>query len=407
MPQDPERLVKRLETSARAWNAVVEGAFPDIDQFLARVREGIERLQVFVGGRPRIRVEALLARAQMDLADSPPADRGKMAESLGGLVDHLESWLDDFNIELQTLQAQAKRTLDAGNRLSEALRPFQERSTVAPPASGGPNASTAALQKETASLRAELAELRKNLVEAEARAHVTPVSAPPQPSAREAVLEGEVQQLCAKIASLRRELAEVASRPPVVPIEVQEEVATLRVEVATLRETNDRLSHPLPGTSHERFDVIASQAFDPEGNRKQLGQILLDAGVIKTDQLIIALHEQNSSWRRHLGSILVDLGFATEENIAQALAAQLALPYVDLRMDPPSDAALGLISRQLAIHHTCIPVRVTSESLTVAMANPLDLVSMDDLRLAAGRNVMPVVATAGQIRQTIREHYLV
>lgn len=405
MPEDPERLVKKLETSARAWNAVVDGAFPDIDQFLARVREGIERLQAFVGGRPRIRVEALLTRAQMDLAGSSPGDRGNVAGSLGGLVEHLESWLDDFNIELQTLQAQAKRTLDAGNRLADALRPFQEKPVPAIPSV--PSANTVAAQQETTALRAEISDLRKQLAAAEARAQVKPALAPPERSAREAALEGEVQQLCAKVASLRRELADAVSRPPVVPLNVQEELATLRVEVATLRETNERLSRPLPGTSRERFDVIASQAFDPEGNRKQLGQILLDAGVIKTDQLMIALHEQNSSWRRHLGSILVDLGFATEENIAQALAAQLALPYNDLRLDPPSDAALGLVSRQLAIHHTCIPVRVTSDALTVAMANPLDLVSMDDLRLAAGRTVMPVVATASQIRQAIREYYLV
>ena len=408
MAQESDVFIKKIEQTARSWNAVVDGAFPDVQQFLARVREGVERIEQFVRSRPRVRVDTLLARAQKDLAGSPPENREQVAQSLGGLVEHLESWFDDFNIELQTLQAQARRTLDAGNRLNNALRPFlesapEEKASARVPVTAG--SDPAPLKAEIDALKKCNEELRQQLSQAEARAAAA-LQLPPVPTVREKELEEQAQQLEARIAVLRGDLADALVRARTLPPDVQEELATLRMEVASLRETNERLSLPLPGTSRERFEVIASQAFDQEGKRKQLGQILVDAGVVKPEQVEIALYEQQSSWRRHLGAILVDLGFASEENIAHALAAQLALPFADLRREHPSEAALGLVTRQLALHHTCIPLRVTADAVTIAMANPLDLVAIDDLRLAVGRNVLPLVATAGQIRQAIREQYL-
>lgn len=134
--------------------------------------------------------------------------------------------------------------------------------------------------------------------------------------------------------------------------------------------------------------------------------ILVKAGVITNGQLDDALREQRSAWNRHLGALLVDLGYASEEVIAQTLAAQTGLPYEHLSPDRIERAAAKLVSAQIAQHHTCMPVRLEGERIVVAMANPLDLVAQEDLRLASGMEVDVVVSTATAIRNTLRRIHL-
>ncbi|HNR30047.1 MAG TPA: hypothetical protein PKI11_04080 [Candidatus Hydrogenedentes bacterium] len=376
---------------------MVSGAYPDIERALGNTAEAIRRLEQWARRRPKLDPERL--RQRTSAGSAPDGD----AEAAAALREGL----GDFQIEVATLEAQAKRALESGAHLIRALKPLCGEEPPAQTVSSSRDvpASSDALAEENAALRAEAARLRREIIEAQARP--TPLKAATEPSLREHDLEAEVERLRAKLAELHHDLAHVREAPAALPADVQEELATLRVEAAALRETNERLRRPLPGSSDERFDVIASQAFDPEGRRKLLGQILVDAGVIRNEHLEIALYEQHSSWRRHLGAILVDLGFASEEDIAHALAAQLALPFIDLRMEHVSEQALALVSRQLAIHHTCIPLRINTAGITIAFANPHDLVALDDLRLATGRPVQPVVATAGQIKYAIREHYLI
>lgn len=382
MPQDAD-LPDRLETSACTWNAVVEAVYAEIERSLRDAGDVISRLMQPVRHRPKLAANRLRENA-------PGA-----AEDACGQLSSIQEILGDYQIEAEALRAQALRALDSAQRLANSLKPFRNCLAGAPAAPAG--GETAALRAENARLRSELEQVRTKT------AAQPPVAAPSQ---RERELEAAVESSRMALEECRRELAHLRAAPAL-PVHVQEELATLRVEVATLRETNERLRRPVPGTSVERFEVIASQAFDTEGQRKMLGQILVDAGIIKEEHLEIALYEQQSSWRRHLGAILVDLGFATEENIAHALAAQLALPFVDLRKEQMSENALALVGRNLAIHHTCFPLRLSKEGLRLAIANPLDLVALDDLRLAAGCAILPVVATAGQIKQAIRENYLV
>lgn len=355
---------ERLKTAAGAWNALVKDAFPEIERSLKDAADAIARLAQSARQNPRLDLNRL-----KEMTSAYGVSKLGLAEDASEQLVSMRDVLGDFQIEAETLRAQALRALGSAQRLASALKPFRD---LLAPATSGP-------------------------------AQATPAAPSSQ---REQELEATVERLRAALEDCRRELSDLrAAAPGPLPVNVQEELATLRVEVATLRETNERLRRPLPGTSDERFEVIASQAFDTEGQRKMLGQILVDAGVIKDEHLEIALHEQQSSWRRHLGAILVDLGFATEENIAHALAAQLALPFIDLRKEHISEEAVALVGRHLAIHHTCIPLRVSNEGLRLAIANPLDLVALDDLRLATGRNIQPVVATAGQIKQVIRERY--
>src|SRR2546428_9345784 len=129
--------------------------------------------------------------------------------------------------------------------------------------------------------------------------------------------------------------------------------------------------------------------------RKRIGDILVETGVISAQQLTEALARQRRT-RERLGRILVEQKVATEKQIAQALAAQLDLPLVNLasaRIDPK---AVKLVPEALARKRRVLPLVLEGEHLVIAMADPLDVYAVDDVGIAAHRPVKAGVAGRGQ-----------
>src|SRR2546426_4658182 len=125
--------------------------------------------------------------------------------------------------------------------------------------------------------------------------------------------------------------------------------------------------------------------------RKRIGDILVETGVLSAQQLTEALARQRRT-RERLGRILVEQKVATEKQIAQALAAQLDLPLVNLasaRIDPK---AVKLVPEALARKRRVLPLVLEGEHLVIAMADPLDVYAVDDVGIAAHRPVKAVVA---------------
>ena len=138
--------------------------------------------------------------------------------------------------------------------------------------------------------------------------------------------------------------------------------------------------------------------------RKRIGDILLETGIITPQQLAEALAQQRRT-RERLGRVLVDQGAASEKQIAQALAAQLDLPLVALsstRLDPN---AVKLIPEILARKRRVVPLRLDGGQLIVAMADPLDVFALDDVGIAARRPVKPVVAVESEVMAAIERAY--
>src|SRR2546422_1780648 len=128
-----------------------------------------------------------------------------------------------------------------------------------------------------------------------------------------------------------------------------------------------------------------------KAQRKRIGDILVETGVISAQQLTEALARQRRT-RERLGRILVEQKVATEKQIAQALAAQLDLPLVNLasaRIDPK---AVKLIPEALARKRRLLPLVLDGDHLVIAMADPLDVYAVDDVGIAAHRPVKAVVA---------------
>jgi type IV pilus assembly protein PilB len=135
---------------------------------------------------------------------------------------------------------------------------------------------------------------------------------------------------------------------------------------------------------------------------KQLGQILIEQGLIDDEQLEQALEEHRKT-PKSLGRVLIDLGLIKESDLVRALAEQVGLEFVDLA-DYPVDAALTtLLPDSLARRYRAIPIGERDGKLLVAMSDPANVYALDDIRTITGRDVQPMVATAADVEQAIQK----
>ena len=125
---------------------------------------------------------------------------------------------------------------------------------------------------------------------------------------------------------------------------------------------------------------------------KQLGDILLEEGLVTEGQLMAALDEQ-ASRGESLGRVLVEIGMLTEAQLVQALARLVGMDFVDLTEYPVDRAAVAMLPGAVCRRYTVLPVGFADGALLMAMANPGNVVAVDDARTISGRQVRPVVAT--------------
>ena len=144
--------------------------------------------------------------------------------------------------------------------------------------------------------------------------------------------------------------------------------------------------------------------------RKKLGEILVESGLLDDLQLRSALGHQRDHGGR-LGEVLVKEGFASEDEIAECLAAQLDLPRMDLFESGVEPAAARLLPVEMAERHEVLPVRLEGEEgergafVWVAMSDPTNLIALDEVQFRTGKRVRPVVVTATQARAAIEHAY--
>lgn len=182
--------------------------------------------------------------------------------------------------------------------------------------------------------------------------------------------------------------------------EAHQQIVELRAEVESLRKGTVVVSgEPAAG------GMLSLDPADPGFTRLRLGQMLQRSGIVTAEHIEAALAAKKKAPQKPLGAILVELGFTDEAMIAKVLASQLNLPYVELDQRAIDPAAAALIPAKLARHHVCIPISVERGQLLVAMANPLDLIALEDLEIATRRRVDPVIATPTAIGNAIAQHY--
>lgn len=139
---------------------------------------------------------------------------------------------------------------------------------------------------------------------------------------------------------------------------------------------------------------------------KQLGDLLIERGVITAQQLeqALAVQRQNGGL---IGEILVEMKFARGEDIAQALTAQYGFPYLPLANYDIDPEIIGIIPGRVARQYLLIPIDKIGNNLTVAMANPLNVQAIEDVELLSACNVQVFVSTSADIKRAIEKYYAV
>jgi len=137
--------------------------------------------------------------------------------------------------------------------------------------------------------------------------------------------------------------------------------------------------------------------------RKMIGEFLAEVGLINEGQLKEALQEQQETGER-LGQILVKKGFLTEQQLLESLEYMLGVPHVQISKIRIDQEAVKLIDPKLIRSHRILPISRENNVLTLAMANPLNQQAIDDVRLASGMNVVPVLANERELDIAIRQY---
>jgi type IV pilus assembly protein PilB len=139
----------------------------------------------------------------------------------------------------------------------------------------------------------------------------------------------------------------------------------------------------------------------PRGQRVRLGELLLGEGLVTEDQLMLALDEQKRSGER-LGRILVDSRIITESQLVRALAKHYGIEFLDLEEMTVDLTAARLVKEAFARRYQALGVAWEDDGrLVVAMANPSDVLALDDIRSLTGHDLKPVMAEPGQLGRAI------
>lgn len=137
---------------------------------------------------------------------------------------------------------------------------------------------------------------------------------------------------------------------------------------------------------------------------KKLGNLLISGNKISQKQLEEALKTQRATGNK-LGEELVDKGYLTEEDIIEVLEFQMGIPHVDLEKYFIDPDVVNLVSETLARKYILIPIKKNRGSLTVAMADPLNLFAIDDVKIATGLDVTPVISIRKDILDSIEQYF--
>jgi type IV pilus assembly protein PilB len=142
----------------------------------------------------------------------------------------------------------------------------------------------------------------------------------------------------------------------------------------------------------------------PKKTEKPLGQILVERGVITLEQLQLALASQDKEGGL-IGEVIVKLGFAKEEEIAHCLSLQFGFPYLPLENYEVSKEIVNLIPKNVAAHYCLVTLDKIGATLTIAIANPLNVQAIEDLEDLTHCDIQIFVSTPSDIRKAIDKFY--
>ncbi len=136
----------------------------------------------------------------------------------------------------------------------------------------------------------------------------------------------------------------------------------------------------------------------------KLGEILVRENLISSQQLREALEHQRTHGGR-LGSSLVNLGLISDDVITAVLSRQYGVPSINLDLFQIEKDTIKLISQEVALKYSVLPISKVGATLTLAMADPTNVFAMDDIKFMTGLNIEPVIASEASLIAAIGKYY--
>ena len=136
------------------------------------------------------------------------------------------------------------------------------------------------------------------------------------------------------------------------------------------------------------------------------GDVFVEEGLVTPYQLQLAVNKQvEMGGNDPIARVMVDMGLITERDRVFCTGKVWDIPFADLGIDKPVIDALRLLTPQFAKRHKVLPLSVDDEIFRVAMANPLDVFVIDELRMTTGREVQPLIAVEEDLMTALGDYY--
>lgn len=180
----------------------------------------------------------------------------------------------------------------------------------------------------------------------------------------------------------------------------------LDVQKTTKKKLGDTLVDLGYLTVSQMSTLLTQQIKSKTGTqRKRLGDILIETKIITQEQLNQALQTQKEK-KGKLGQILIDLGFVTKDQITEGISEKLKVPVISCAEYEISSELQALINKETAEKHMLIPLEKKGTTLIIAMADPLDYQSIDELSFKTGLKITPLISYDWAILKAIEKNYL-
>lgn len=138
----------------------------------------------------------------------------------------------------------------------------------------------------------------------------------------------------------------------------------------------------------------------------RLGDLLVSSGMITDKQLDEALAIQKSSGKGHrLGTVLIENKFITEAQLIETLQMQLGVEFIDLNNTSIPAEMASVLPKNIAKKHMVIPVKVVGNDLYLAMVDPLNFITIEEVQAATRKRVVPVIAATEAMERAVLNLY--
>ena len=392
-----ENTVQEREAKAKGLEGQVQERDAQIESLRGQIQESDQQGNAAEGATREVEKKLAVAREEIDtlVAEAEKKDGNLQSEQETAVL--LKDEVRQRDLSIGKLEKDIQKGKDDLVALREQLDKSQTDNAVG-------------------DLQSDLDEKTKKLKSIEGALRVTEEG--------RAKLEVEVKMLLGEIDGMRSEHAELeALQGKMVRLEAElqgEREAILRLKAqqnaapVVAEEQPALVSEVAPaesgagagaGEAKKRVIAAAKKIKGRRGGHKQMGAILVEAGVLTEKQLEEVIGFQAADTKKKLGDVVVERGYATEEVIAAALAAQMGVRFIDNLEKELQPGVINLVPIHLIKNHRCVPLVLDGGDLLVAMANPLDLIGIENIELATNLHVDVAAAAPGEIDDAIVKYF--